>query len=112
GEFFTILGPSGSGKSTLLMILAGFLEATSGDVQIDGRSVLNLPPHRRSFGVVFQQYALFPNMTVFGNVAFPLEERKVPKSEIRKRVNETLALVELEGLAERKIDQLSGGQQQ
>jgi spermidine/putrescine ABC transporter ATP-binding subunit len=112
GEFFTILGPSGSGKSTLLMILAGFLEATSGDVQIDGRSVLNLPPHLRSFGVVFQQYALFPNMTVYGNVAFPLQERRMPKDQIRERVSETLKLVELTGLADRKIDQLSGGQQQ
>jgi spermidine/putrescine ABC transporter ATP-binding subunit len=112
GEFFTILGPSGSGKSTLLMLLAGFLEATRGDIRIDGRSVVGLPPHKRSFGVVFQQYALFPNMNVRRNVAFPLEERRLPREEIRKKVDETLRLVELDGFADRKIDELSGGQQQ
>jgi putative spermidine/putrescine transport system ATP-binding protein len=112
GEFFTILGPSGSGKSTLLMLLAGFLEATKGDIRIDGRSVVGLPPHKRSFGVVFQQYALFPNMNVRRNVAFPLEERRLPREEIKKKVEETLRLVELDGFADRKIDELSGGQQQ
>ena len=112
GEFLTILGPSGSGKTTLLMIIAGFLEATTGDIQFDGLSIMSLRPEKRNFGMVFQGYALFPHMTVRQNIAYPLEVRKGARDEIFKRVDEMLELVQLETFGDRLPRQLSGGQQQ
>ena len=112
GEFLTILGPSGSGKTTLLMIIAGFLEATTGDIQFDGLSIMSLRPEKRNFGMVFQGYALFPHMTVRQNIAYPLEVRKGAREEIVKRVDEMLELVQLETFGDRLPRQLSGGQQQ
>jgi iron(III) transport system ATP-binding protein len=112
-EFFTFLGPSGSGKSTLLRLIAGFGPTPSGGrVLIGGQDVTRLPPWRRNVGLVFQNYALWPHMTVRKNVAFGLEERKIPAREIRERVDSALELVELLHLAERRPSQLSGGQQQ
>jgi len=112
GEFLTLLGPSGSGKTTTLMMLAGFEMPTAGEILLEGRSIGNLPPHRREIGMVFQHYALFPHMTVGENVAFPLSVRRLPKSEIEARVDRALATVQLRGFAARKPAQLSGGQQQ
>ena len=112
GELLTILGPSGSGKTTLLKVVAGFEKADSGSVRIDGAEVTALPPARRDIGMVFQHYALFPHLTVAGNVAFPLEMRNVARAEIDRRVSESLALVELTGYDRRLPRQLSGGQQQ
>ncbi|MBO3747369.1 ABC transporter ATP-binding protein [Streptosporangiaceae bacterium NEAU-GS5] len=112
GEFVTLLGPSGSGKTTTLNMIAGFTEVTAGGIRLAGRDISLLPPHRRNFGMVFQNYALFPHMTVAQNVAFPLRERKVPKAEIERRVGEVLELVDLGGLGGRRPDALSGGQQQ
>ena len=112
GEFLTILGPSGSGKTTLLMIIAGFLEATTGDIQFDGSSIMSLRPEKRNFGMVFQGYALFPHMTVRQNIAYPLEVRKITRDEIVKRVDEMLKLVQLETFGDRLPRHLSGGQQQ
>ncbi len=112
GEFLSLLGPSGSGKTTTLMMLAGF-EAPSNGTILLGKSRLNeTPPHRRNIGMVFQNYALFPNMTVAQNIAFPLSVRHVPKAEQQHRVERALAMVELAHLAERRPAQLSGGQQQ
>ena len=112
GEFLTLLGPSGSGKTTCLMMLAGFEVPTSGAIRIDGRSVHALPPRKRGIGMVFQNYALFPHMTVGGNLAFPLEVRGLDREQSRDRVERALQLVRLEGLADRRPGQLSGGQQQ
>ena len=112
GEFLTLLGPSGSGKTTCLMMLAGFEVPTSGAIRIDGRSVHALPPRKRGIGMVFQNYALFPHMTVGSNLAFPLEVRGFDREQCRERVERALQLVRLEGLADRKPAQLSGGQQQ
>ena len=112
GEFLTMLGPSGSGKTTCLMMLAGFETPASGDIHINGVPVGDLPPHKRGIGVVFQNYALFPHMTVGGNLAFPLEVRGLDPSERQERVARTLRLVHLEGLEDRRPGQLSGGQQQ
>jgi len=112
GEFFSLLGPSGCGKTTTLRMVAGFEEPTSGQILLHGRDVVGVPPFRRDVNMVFQQYALFPHMDVFENVAFGLRRKKVDKDEIRRRVAETLALVELEGREKRKPRQLSGGQQQ
>lgn len=118
GEFLTLLGPSGCGKSTTLAAIAGLDRPTSGrivagdQVCFDGASNTYLAAERRNFGLVFQSYALWPHMTVAGNIAFPLKLRKVPKAEIRRRVEEVLALVELAELGERYPHQLSGGQQQ
>ena len=112
GEFMTLLGPSGSGKTTTLMMIAGFTPPTEGDIMIDGASVSAMAPERRDIGVVFQNYALFPHMTVFGNVAFPLEMRGMSKSEIPGKVHDVLELVQLAGLGKRFPRQLSGGQQQ
>jgi putative spermidine/putrescine transport system ATP-binding protein len=112
GEFFTLLGPSGSGKTTLLQLLAGFQEADDGEIHLDGRPMCGVPPFRRDIGVVFQSYALFPNMTVFENVAFPLRVRKCTKADVRERVKRALEIVELDGLERRRPEQLSGGQQQ
>ena len=112
GEFVTLLGPSGSGKTTILMMLAGFQSLTAGTIRIDGRSVADLPPRKRGIGMVFQNYALFPHMTVGRNLAFPLEVRGLGAEERRERVERALGLVRLEGLEDRKPGQLSGGQQQ
>jgi len=112
GEFFTLLGPSGSGKTTCLMMLAGFEVPTAGEISINGRSVQNLPPRKRGIGVVFQNYALFPHMTVGRNLAFPLEVRGVPAEQGAGRVRQALEIVRLEGLEDRRPGELSGGQQQ
>jgi putative spermidine/putrescine transport system ATP-binding protein len=112
GSFFTLLGPSGSGKTTTLMIVAGFVTPARGDVLVDGRSVAGLPPQRRDLGMVFQSYAVFPHLTVFQNVAFPLEVRRTPGAEVRRRVGEALELVRLAGYERRLPRQLSGGEQQ
>ncbi len=112
GEFLTLLGPSGSGKTTTLMMLAGFERLTAGTITIDGRPIEDQPPHRRNFGVVFQSYALFPHMTVFDNVAFPLSVRGLGKPDVATRVTRALQMVELAGLESRRPGQLSGGQQQ
>jgi iron(III) transport system ATP-binding protein len=112
GEFFAFLGPSGCGKTTLLRLIAGFNIAQSGSVRIGGEDISALPPWKRDVGMVFQSYALWPHMTVAKNVAFGLEERKIPKAEIDRRVKAALELVSLGHLAERRPSQLSGGQQQ
>jgi putative spermidine/putrescine transport system ATP-binding protein len=112
GEFLTMLGPSGSGKTTCLMMLAGFETATHGEILLAGRPINNIPPHRRGIGMVFQNYALFPHMTVAGNVGYPLRLRGVAKAEIADRVHKVLELVQLGELGARNIDQLSGGQRQ
>jgi len=111
GEFFTLLGPSGCGKTTTLRIIAGF-EKAKGRVYFDDEDVTDKPPYERNIGIVFQDYALFPHMTVFENVAFGLRMRKVPEGEIKKMVKEVLSLVGLEGFENRYPEQLSGGQQQ
>ncbi|OPX56553.1 putative spermidine/putrescine transport system ATP-binding protein [Oceanospirillum multiglobuliferum] len=112
GEFLTLLGPSGSGKSTCLMMLAGFESPTQGTIYLDGQALNKIPPYKRDIGVVFQNYALFPHMSVAENIAFPLGVRKVPKSEIEQRTKKALDMVRLGHLADRKPIQLSGGQQQ
>jgi putrescine transport system ATP-binding protein len=112
GEFFALLGPSGCGKSTLLRLLAGFEAPEEGRVMLDGVDVTRVPPHRRPVNMMFQSYALFPHLTVEGNVAFGLKQDGLPKAEIASRVADMLALVKLEGFGSRKPDQLSGGQRQ
>ncbi len=112
GEFLTMLGPSGSGKTTTLMMIAGFETPTAGDIAIDGKSVVAMPPYRRNIGMVFQNYALFPHLTVEENVGFPLKQRGVPKPERARLVAEALELVHLPGYGARYPRQLSGGQQQ
>jgi len=112
GEFITLLGPSGSGKTTVLMMLAGFESVTSGDIAIDGKSINRTAPNKRNIGMVFQNYALFPHMTVAENLAYPLSVRKMPKAEIKERVAQYLALVELSEFGDRRPGQLSGGQKQ
>jgi putative spermidine/putrescine transport system ATP-binding protein len=112
GEFVTLLGPSGSGKTTLLMVLAGFIRPDGGTLSFGDRDVSLVPPHQRDVGMVFQNYALFPHMSVAGNVAYPLKLRGVSKGEIARRVQDVLELVQLGHLGERRIDQLSGGQRQ
>jgi putative spermidine/putrescine transport system ATP-binding protein len=112
GKFLTLLGPSGSGKTTVLMAIAGFVEPNGGDILIGERSITQLPPERRNFGMVFQGYALFPHLTVADNVAFPLKIRGRPASEVTERVKRALDLVQLGALGERLPRQLSGGQQQ
>ena len=112
GEFFALLGPSGCGKTTLLRLIAGFAQADRGRVIVGGQEISQLPPWRRDVGMVFQSYALWPHMTVARNVAFGLEERRVPKAEIARRVAAALDLVGLAPLADRRPSQLSGGQQQ
>jgi len=111
-QFVTLLGPSGSGKTTILNMIAGFEEPTSGDIYVNDRSVGYTPPFKRNIGMVFQNYALFPHMTVFENIAFPLTNRKVPSSQIRIKVQDALELVKLGGYENRYPKQLSGGQQQ
>ena len=112
GEFVTLLGPSGSGKTTLLNICAGFLSPSGGRLLIDERDVTDLPARQRNIGMVFQSYALFPHMTVAGNVAYGLEVRRMPRAEIARKVDAALAMVQLDGLGERPVRNLSGGQQQ
>jgi iron(III) transport system ATP-binding protein len=112
GEFFALLGPSGSGKSTLLRLLAGFNRANGGQVRIGGVDVAPLPPWKRDVGMVFQNYALWPHLTVFENVAFGLEERRWPRARVAERVREVLDLVSLAGFDARRPGELSGGQQQ
>ena len=111
-QFVTFLGPSGCGKSTALNIIAGLIPATDGAVAIDGERIDQLPPEKRGFGMVFQNYALFPHMTVFGNIAFGLQLQRRPADETRRRVQEMLELVQLPGFEDRYPGQLSGGQQQ
>ncbi|HEX2229787.1 MAG TPA: ABC transporter ATP-binding protein [Candidatus Binatia bacterium] len=112
GEFYTLLGPSGCGKTTLLRTIAGFISPDEGAVFLDGEPVTHIPPWKRNLGMVFQNYALWPHMTVFENVAFGLKERKVQRREIHRRVLEALEQVGLRGTEQRRPSQLSGGQQQ
>ncbi|HYG74268.1 MAG TPA: ABC transporter ATP-binding protein [Planctomycetota bacterium] len=112
GEMFFLLGPSGCGKSTLLRSVAGFIESFEGDIRIGTQSLKGVPPHKRDFGMVFQNYALFPHLTVDGNVAFGLEARSVPAAETKTRVADALQMVGLAGYGSRRPGELSGGQQQ
>jgi putative spermidine/putrescine transport system ATP-binding protein len=112
GEFITMLGPSGSGKTTCLMMLAGFETPTNGEIYLNSNPISNIPPHKRGIGMVFQNYALFPHMTVYENLAFPLKVRKIAKDEIDKKVDKALSMVSLTGFENRMPGQLSGGQQQ
>ncbi len=111
-EFFALLGPSGCGKTTLMRLLAGFDEPTSGEILLDGESIVGLPPYQRPVNMMFQSYALFPHLTVEKNIAFGLKQDKLPKEKISERVDEMLQLVKLESFAHRKPHQLSGGQKQ
>ena len=112
GEFLTMLGPSGSGKTTCLMMLAGFETATHGEILLDGQPINNIPPHKRGIGMVFQNYALFPHMTVAENLSFPLEVRKMGKSDREAKVKRALDMVQMGAFGGRRPAQLSGGQQQ
>ena len=112
GEFLSLLGPSGSGKTTTLMMLAGFETPTQGEIRLDGRRLDDKPPHQRDIGMVFQNYALFPHLTIAENVAFPLSVRRVSRAEQKTRVKRALEMIELPHLASRRPSQLSGGQQQ
>jgi putative spermidine/putrescine transport system ATP-binding protein len=112
GEFLTMLGPSGSGKTTCLMMLAGFETATYGDIRLDGKPINDIPPHKRGIGMVFQNYALFPHMTVAENLAFPLQVRKMTKDVQKEKVMRALDMVQMGSFAGRRPSQLSGGQQQ
>ncbi len=112
GEFVTLLGPSGSGKTTCLMMLAGFEDVTSGSILVNGEPITNIAPYHRNIGMVFQHYALFPHMTIYENLAYPLKVRNIPAPEIERRVKESLALVELVTFTKRYPGQLSGGQKQ
>ena len=111
-EFVTLLGPSGCGKTTLLRLIGGFESQDSGTITFDGKRLKDLPPHQREINTVFQNYALFPHLNVFDNIAFGLKIKKVPKDQIVVAVEEALRMVKLEGYEKRKINQLSGGQQQ
>jgi spermidine/putrescine ABC transporter ATP-binding subunit len=112
GEFFGLLGPSGSGKTTLLRAIAGFISLDTGEIRVDGTDIARIPVHKRNIGMVFQNYALFPHLSVAENIAFGLDVRGVPAADIVRRVTESLDLVRLSGLEERRPRQLSGGQQQ
>jgi putative spermidine/putrescine transport system ATP-binding protein len=112
GEFLTMLGPSGSGKTTCLMMLAGFETATNGEIRLDGRPINQVPPHKRGIGMVFQNYALFPHMTVGENLSFPLEVRGMDKSEREAKIKRALDMVQMGSFINRRPAQLSGGQQQ
>ncbi len=112
GEFVTLLGPSGSGKTTVLMMLAGFEDVTSGDISIAGQSITKTAPYKRNIGMVFQNYALFPHMTTAENLAYPLQVRKMPKADVKERVNRYLDMIELGDFGARYPGQLSGGQRQ
>ena len=109
GEFVTMLGPSGSGKTTCLMMLAGFETATHGEIELGGRPINNIPPHKRGIGMVFQNYALFPHMTVAENLTFPLKVRKMSQGEVDEKVGRALDMVQMRAFADRKPAQLSGG---
>ena len=112
GETICLLGASGSGKSTILRIIAGLEQADSGDVRWDGQSLTKIAVHQRNFGLMFQDYALFPHLNVFDNVAFGLQMKKWPKAEIAPRVDEALGQVNMAGFARRRVTELSGGEQQ
>lgn len=112
GDFLTILGPSGAGKTTLLKMIAGFEEPDTGSVVVNGEDILKKPVHKRNIGMLFQNYALFPHMTVRENIAYPLKIRRVEKSEIKEKVNEMLSYIQMEDYGERYPRELSGGQQQ
>ena len=112
GEFLTMLGPSGSGKTTCLMMLAGFETATHGEIRLDGRPINSVPPHKRGIGMVFQNYALFPHMTVGENLSFPLEVRGIGKADREQKIRRALDMVQMGAFANRRPAQLSGGQQQ
>ena len=112
GKFYTLLGPSGCGKTTILRIIAGFTDATTGSVTLNGEDVTDLPPNKRKVNTVFQDYALFPHMNVFENIAFGLRLKKLPEDVIKQKVSEALKLVQLSGYEKREIVQMSGGQQQ
>jgi len=112
GEFFALLGPSGCGKTTLLRMLAGFEMPTHGEIYIDDDETSSVPSFKRPVNMVFQNYAIFPHLNVFQNIAFGLRKDKLPKDELAKRVNEALALIKMEGYGDRKADELSGGQRQ
>ncbi len=112
GEFVTLLGPSGCGKTTTLRMVAGFEFPTAGDIHLDNKVINNLPPHKRDMSMVFQSYAIFPHLTVFENIAYGLNVKRLPKAEITQRVERVLDLVELPGFGSRTPEQLSGGQQQ
>jgi len=112
GEFITLLGPSGSGKSTVLMMLAGFEDVTGGDIRVAGTSITKTAPYKRNIGMVFQNYALFPHMTIAENLAYPLKVRKMPKADVKERVATSLAMIEMQEFGGRYPGQLSGGQRQ
>ena len=112
GESLAVLGPSGCGKSTLLRLIAGLETPNAGDMRLNGEPIADIPPHRRAFGLMHQDLALFPHLNVYENVAFGLKSQRWPGADIRSRVNELLRLVRIEALADRRIDQLSGGEQQ
>jgi spermidine/putrescine ABC transporter ATP-binding subunit len=112
GDFFTFLGPSGCGKTTILRMIAGFVTPDSGEILFDGKEMNDVPPWKRDVGMVFQNYALWPHMSVFENVAFGLKERNLPKSIVQKKTHQALSMVNLEGLEKRRPSELSGGQQQ
>jgi len=112
GELFTLLGPSGSGKSTILLTIAGFVNSQNGSISIENQSISELPPNKREIGMVFQSYALFPHKSVFQNIAYPLQIRHLPKTIIKKRVEELLKMVDLQDTESRMPHELSGGQQQ
>ena len=112
GEFLSLLGPSGSGKTTTLMMLAGFESPTAGDIFLDGKPITRTPPHKRNFGMVFQNYALFPHMTVAENIAYPLRVRKLPNTERDAKVKRALEMVQMGAMGGRYPSQMSGGQQQ
>ena len=112
GEFLSLLGPSGSGKNTTLMMLAGLQSPSSGHIFLNGRPIETTPPHRRNIGVVFQNYALFPHMTIAENLAYPLKARRMARADIAQRVQRGLEMVKLQPLAQRRPTELSGGQQQ
>lgn len=109
GKFYTLLGPSGCGKTTILRLIAGFIEASEGDIRIKNKRVNDIPANQRKVNTVFQDYALFPHLNVFENIAFGLTLRKMPKAEIKERVQEVLKLVQLSGFEEREISEMSGG---
>lgn len=112
GKFYTLLGPSGCGKTTILRILSGFTDVTSGDVYFDGKKINHIPSNKRQVNTVFQDYALFPHMNVFDNVAFGLKIKKLPKQQIKNKVKEALRLIQLPGYENREISEMSGGQRQ
>ena len=112
GKFYTLLGPSGCGKTTILRIIAGFTDVSNGKVTLNGADVTNLPPNKRKVNTVFQDYALFPHMNVFENIAFGLRLKKTPENIIKEKVADALKMVQLSGYENREISQMSGGQQQ